>query len=312
MNGRRLTQLGARVAYLGVAVAVLAGLLGNRPLLLGGAAVGLLPVFSMVALVRPDGKVSLILPRRLQAGAPAELQVHFTRPGQPSAPDRHFGHRGSVADTPAHLGPLAAGAQTRTTFKVIPVMRGVVQQVGVHIEARDPLGLAVTNLLATPDDRTRIVHPAVVGCPALPGTQTDRVAEFAGLRGWQSGDQPRDVDWRATARRPGSAPAVRLWEEAPIRGGNFSLGLIGAADPSTNERIAELAAAALRQAIVRHDTFTLRWAGGEQTAPRLEPLLDVLALHPRPAEGPSIPLPGCDLIIGPITARRAAARVCGG
>jgi uncharacterized protein (DUF58 family) len=309
MNGRRLTPLGARVTYLGFAIAVLAGLLGNRPLLLAGVALGLLPLVSAAALPRPFGQTRLMTPYRMTAHSPVSIMVQFDRPsGRSSAPLTLSVKSDLWKTVPARLGPLAAGTQTRTTFELVPPTRGIVRQVGVHLEARDPLGLAYISLLASPNHQTRIIHPAAVSCPPLPLYSAERIPEFAGLRGWQPGDQPRNVDWRATARRPGTAPVVRLWEETETRGGTFTVGVVSTADPEVNDRIAELAAAAIRQALVTHDAVTLRWTDGELTAGRAEPLLDVLAEHPRlPETAPTVP-PGCDLLIGPPHAHAGTAR----
>lgn len=86
--------------------------------------------------------------------------------------------------------------------------RGIHRLGPVEITARDALGL-FERRFAVGEERRVSVYPRVralagtgVGVPALveaAGAGADR--EFDHLREYRSGDSPRDVDWRATAKR---------------------------------------------------------------------------------------------------------------
>jgi uncharacterized protein (DUF58 family) len=243
----------------------------------------------------------------MQAGVPTGLHVdHIRTSGRSGAPLQINVEIDGWAPLTAWSEAQAPDAKACLNFSVTPPARGLVSRWRIVTVARDPLGLAQTSatwLLGR--DQVRIVHPATVPAPPLPLRSASDVPEFSGLRGWQPGDRPRDVDWRATARRPSTAPVVRLWSETPSRGGEMVIGVGGGPDHPSCDRVAELAAAAVREAFRCCEHVTLRWAGGEATGRIAEPLLDALAEFPRIG----MPAPaGCDLLIVPATAAAVSVR----
>jgi uncharacterized protein (DUF58 family) len=255
------------------------------------------------------------LPHRLQAGVPAAVHLdHIRTRGWSGTPLYLQVDIEGWAPLTAWSDPQSPDAKACINFHVTPPARGVLRKCRILTMARDPLGLAAATAMWEPRfDRVTTVHPAIVSAPTLPLRPTSDVPEFSGLRGWQPGDRPRDVDWRATARRPSTTPVVRLWSETPSRGGELVIGVAGGQDPSACDRVAELAAAAVRDAFRRCEQVTLRWTGGEVTARLAEPLLDALAEFP--SVGMAAPA-DCDLLIVPsmTAAARAASiwRVDGG
>jgi len=295
---RRLTQLGARLLFFGVLTTLFGAAVGGRPLLALGVGIGLFPIMSLLTLPSPAGRTLTRMPRRMQAGVPARLHVdHIRGKGRSGAPLLIGVQIDGWPHMTAWSDAQAPDAKACVNFEATPPNRGVFRRLEIVTVARDPLGLAqasVTWVLA--GDKTHIVHPATVPAPALPLRPTMDVPEFSGLRAWQAGDRPRDVDWRATARRPSTTPVVRLWSETPSRGGEIVIGVAGGPDNESCERVAELAAAAVRDAFRRCEEVTLRWVGGEVTARLVEPLLDALAEYP--AIGMASPA-DCDLLIVP-------------
>jgi uncharacterized protein (DUF58 family) len=304
---RRLTPLGIRFTVYGLVAAGFSTMLGSRTLLAVSLGLALLPLLSFGWLPAPGGRTFLRLPTHLQAGVPAAVRVETTRRS-----DRAAGPMSIVVlvegwpGCAAWVEPQAAGTRVIADFTVVPPARGVVQRALVHMVSRDPLGLAEVrwSWSPRPEMLRRVVHPAAVGAPRLPSPATAPIPEFAGLRTWQAGDRPRDVDWRATARRPSTAPVVRLWSEQHSSGGELILGVGGGGDAAACERVAEVAAAVVRRAFATYDRVTLRWDGGEISGHHGEPLLDALAQVPVPGAGAPA---ATDLLIAPAAAAGAPA-----
>ena len=321
MNGsttgrrRRLTQLGVRFLFCGAITTAFAAAVGSRPLLVLGLGAGLLPLFCLATLPSPTGRTLIRLPPRLQAGVPATVHVdHIRGTGRSGAPLFIRVEIENWSPLTAWSEPQSPDAKACINFNVIPPARGLLRGCRIITMARDPLGLAAATITWAPrTDEVSVVRPAAVPAPALMLRATSDEAEFIGLRGWQPGDRPRDVDWRATARRPSTAPVVRLWSETPSRGGELVIGVAGGPDGQGCDRVAEIAAAAVRDAFRHFEQVTLRWDGGEVTGRVADPLLDALAMVP----GVGMPSPAdCDLLIVPssVAATRAASiwRVDGG
>lgn len=303
---RRLTALGARFLFFGAITTVFAAVVGSRPLLVLGLGAGLLPILSLLTLPSPAGRTLTRLPLRMQAGVPARLHVdHIRTSARSGAPLLIRVEVDGWAPMTAWSEAQAQDAKACMNFQATPPTRGLIRRWRIVTVTRDPLGLAAAAVTRTlTADQPSIVHPAVVAAPPLPLRPTTDEPEFSGLRGWQPGDRPRDVDWRATARRPSTAPVVRLWSQAPSRGGDLVIGVAGGPDSETCERVAEVAAAVVRDAFRHSEQVTLRWVGGEVTARLAEPLLDALAEVP--SVGMASPT-GCDLLIAPATTAPSAA-----
>jgi uncharacterized protein (DUF58 family) len=303
---RRLTPLGARLLFFGVLTTVFAAAVGGRPLLVLGLGTALLPILSLATLPRPAGLIHTRMPIRMQAGAPARMHVdHIRANGRSGAPLLIMVEIDGWAPLTAWSEAQAENAKACVNFQTTPPTRGILRRWRVVTVARDPLGLAAASVTwMMTGDRPHIVHPATVPAPAVPLRPTTDVPEFSGLRAWQPSDRPRDVDWRATARRPSTAPVVRLWSETPSRGGEMVIGVAGGPDDQSCDRVAEITAAAVRDAFRRCEQVTLRWTGGEVTSRLAEPLLDALAEVP--VVGMAAPT-DCDLLVVPSTAAAAGA-----
>ncbi len=122
--------------------------------------------------------------------------------------------------------PLRAVCPAKTaqalTYTVHPQQRGEFQWGDLQVRQRGPLGLAWRGW-TVPQKQTVAVYPDLVGLRSLSvklaiqstGSVRQRKrmgigTEFAELREYGIGDDPRFIDWKATARR--SAPLVRVLE----------------------------------------------------------------------------------------------------
>lgn len=166
-----------------------------------------------------------------------------------SAPDPYLA---TVRD---RASPGLPDYETDTTVGGDPVAyevdyeeRGVHHIGPVEVEARDTLGL-FTRTFDVGDERTVLVYPRIravawagVGLTALvasPGANVDR--EFDHLREYRPGDSPRDVDWRATAKR--DELIVAEYEE---RGGTAVLIAAGGPERHADTLAEAVASVALR------------------------------------------------------------------
>lgn len=154
-----------------------------------------------------DNKVTITVATKT---SPAQLQIY----------DRYPNQLGEIA-MPLRLD---CGAKTRShiTYTVHPRQRGEFKWGDLEVRQRGPLQLAWRSW-RMPQAQTVAVYPDLVGLEALSvqlaiqstGTlrQRKRIGigtEFAELREYGIGDDPRLIDWKATARR--SAPLVRVLE----------------------------------------------------------------------------------------------------
>ncbi|MEL7503898.1 MAG: DUF58 domain-containing protein [Cyanobacteria bacterium J06554_6] len=157
-----------------------------------------------------DNLVSLTL--RAQ-DAPADLQIYDRLPAE-------FDNFDTTAMPLRALSP-ANTAQT-LTYTVYPQQRGEFKWGDLQVRQRGPLGLAWRGW-TVPQAQTVAVYPDLVGLRSLSvklaiqstGSVRQRQrlgvgTEFAELREYGIGDDPRFIDWKATARR--SAPLVRVLE----------------------------------------------------------------------------------------------------
>ena len=117
---------------------------------------------------------------------------------------------------------LAANASQEFTYSVQPMRRGEFKWGEIQVRQLGPMGLAWHDW-KVPQTQTVAVYPDLVGLRslsirlALQSSGTMRQirsigigTEFAELREYAIGDDPRLMDWKATARR--SRPLVRVLE----------------------------------------------------------------------------------------------------
>jgi uncharacterized protein (DUF58 family) len=119
-------------------------------------------------------------------------------------------------------GQLAAGDTQTITYPVHPYRRGEYQWQGIAVRQLGAWGLAWQQWRVD-SAQTAVVYPDLVGLRALSirltlqSTGSLRQArkrgmgtEFSELRDYNSGDDPRAIDWKATARR--NRPLIRVLE----------------------------------------------------------------------------------------------------
>ncbi|MBT4985495.1 MAG: DUF58 domain-containing protein [Ilumatobacter sp.] len=121
--------------------------------------------------------------------------------------------RANATDYVARLSvaPLAPGTRSSTGYQLPTTVRGIVQLGPLDVEIRDPLGIATTTAVAAGTDsvtvapRTYLLKMPVLGQGQLGRhlvVQARRLGqgEFHGLRTYVDGDEPRSIDWKASAR----------------------------------------------------------------------------------------------------------------
>lgn len=206
---------GALAASLGILAAVAVVLLGLAVLVVFDAAWAA-PVRSLQlarggeTLLRQNEPGELTLDVRNPGGRPARLRVRDQWPPSAGA---------APAEQDVTVPP---GERRRVVLTLRPTRRGVRASAGVVVRSRGPLGLAarqgghrlpgsVQVLPAFPSRRylperlarLRQLDGAVIAPVRGQGT------EFDSLREYVVGDDPRSIDWRATARS--GSVAVRTW-----------------------------------------------------------------------------------------------------
>lgn len=112
---------------------------------------------------------------------------------------------------------LAAGASVRLTYRVRPRTRGFLRLGDVHLRSLGPLGLAWARATVPTDDAMR-VQPGAAGrlqsashavrhhlrdAGPRPTRRRGEGREFESLREYAKGDDPRTIDWKASARHGG-------------------------------------------------------------------------------------------------------------
>jgi len=121
--------------------------------------------------------------------------------------------RANATDYVARLSvaPLAPGTRSSAGYQLPTTVRGIVRLGPLDVEIRDPLGIATTTAVAagtgsvTVAPRTYLLKMPVLGQGQLGRhlvVQARRLGqgEFHGLRTYVDGDEPRSIDWQASAR----------------------------------------------------------------------------------------------------------------
>ncbi|MBW4575918.1 MAG: DUF58 domain-containing protein [Aphanothece sp. CMT-3BRIN-NPC111] len=123
---------------------------------------------------------------------------------------------------PVQKVSIPADSSQELTYTVSPLQRGEFNWGDIQVRQLSPWGLAWYDW-KIPESKKVAVYPDLMGLRSLSirltlqNTGTMRQArrlgigtEFAELREYRLGDDPRFVDWKATARRLGATPAASL------------------------------------------------------------------------------------------------------
>jgi len=241
-DGRRVTRRAIACTRRGWTIAgAAAGLLvGGRVLgadelsVLGLAAFGVVVLCVLwVVLARPHLAVERnVTPARLHVGDLGRADLRCSPTGS-----RATGLL-DVVETIADgawrarflLAPIASGSETSPAYRIPTDRRGVLALGPTRVAVTDPLGLARRGHVVSPREevlvrpRVHIIVPPVLGAGrrlahdddrSPRAAATDATGEFLAVRPYETGDDPRRVHWRSSARTDDLM--VRQFE-APRRG----------------------------------------------------------------------------------------------
>jgi uncharacterized protein (DUF58 family) len=219
-----LTGRAAALAF-GAVVVVFLAPLGGRMVLVAAAGLALVVVTDLVLAASPrsvelhrDGDTSTRL------GEPAEIALVTVNQGSRRLRARlRDAWPPSAGATPRSFRvELDPGASARLRSTLVPHRRGERNAAGVTIRSVGPLGVAARQRTRSAPWTVRVL-PAFTSRRLLPeklarlreldGSVSTVVrgqgSEFDSLREYVVGDDPRSIDWRATARR--ADLVVRTW-----------------------------------------------------------------------------------------------------
>jgi uncharacterized protein (DUF58 family) len=274
-----LTGRAALAAAAGVVVVFLLPLAGATVLAVAAALV----VLVLVDLVLAASPRSLGLEHTgatsTRLGEPAEVTLTVTNTGSRTlrAQVRDAWPPSAAATPRSWRIEVGGGEQARMTSTLVPTRRGQRSAAGVTVRALGPLGLAGRQR-TRPAPWTIRILPAFTSRRLLPeklarlreldgsvvAVVRGQGAEFDSLRAYVAGDDPRSIDWRATARR--GDVVVRTWRPERDRQvlivldtGRTSAGRVGGAPRFESSLDATLLLAALarhagdRVGLLAHD-----------------------------------------------------------
>jgi uncharacterized protein (DUF58 family) len=212
----RLVQLAAIAALCAVATVPLPALVA--PMLAFAAIVIALGLADLYTSRRdPAPKLERVLPERMVKGRPATLLYVLSRP------DGGVTSLRVLDELPADLGGdllidemrLSRNETREVSREIVPLRRGIHDLGPTFILWRSRLGLlrlratkasagtiAVLSPASAPERRVGLSHKSLRDELGMrPRPARGEGAEFESLREYVSGDDPRHLDWRATARR---------------------------------------------------------------------------------------------------------------
>ena len=209
----------------GAATLALGRLFGLVELYVVGVSMPVALVLAMIIVRRPLGLVvrRSVNPARPCAGESAwvEVSIEAIRKS-PLCRIRDANDSGPSAEI--DVAPLQLGNTTHTRYGLPVRRRGVVTIGPATVEITDPLGLASRRAVVA-DRQQVVVLPrwTRVELPRLGSTEGDltsslarslarsgRSDEFTGVREYAPGDDPRRINWKATAR--GDIPLVNTYD----------------------------------------------------------------------------------------------------
>jgi len=189
----------------------------------------------MLFLVLASGVLSELCLRRLEVRRAAPPAVHAGSPylmgislsnRKRRLPSFSVEVEDLVAERPidkrCYFLKLPAGRTQETAYRHVIARRGRHRLSGFRLSTKFPFGL-IQKSRDVADPLDLLIYPALVkvpeallrGFPARAGVgrvkSRARSGDFAGLRDFRPGDEPRDIHWRTTARR--GFPFVRESED---------------------------------------------------------------------------------------------------
>ncbi|MEZ4216944.1 MAG: DUF58 domain-containing protein [Myxococcota bacterium] len=188
-------------------------------LAIGGAALAAIALFDLAQLAAaPPPEVARALPARALVRRPARLAlVVRSRAARSLAIEVVDELPRDVAPTDPHAGPLhlAPDAEIEIEVDVVPTVRGLRELGAPVVLVHSPLGLwtrrvegARGALLDVGPDTTKLprsealdARRALAALGIRPVRKRGEGSDFEALREYVPGDDPRHVDWKATARR---------------------------------------------------------------------------------------------------------------
>ncbi len=179
---------------------------------------------------RPRADLRAAHTDRVCAGETLPVEIEVTNSGRKTARDwRVIAHRlpPHIELEPAHgapVLPLKSGEKARLTLKLRAAQRGIFTVRGWRVETSFPFGL-LNAAQVFAEERKLLVFPAFTPLTQLdiptgrrhhPGgvalvSHLGESMEYLGNREYREGDNPRDIDWRATARL--QKPILREYRE---------------------------------------------------------------------------------------------------
>jgi uncharacterized protein (DUF58 family) len=184
---------------------------------------------------------------------------------------------GEPIDKRCYFLKLPSLRTQETAYRHTPPRRGRHRLTGFRLVTKFPFGL-IQRAREIADPAELIVYPALIlppvslvrALPARPGAGRDRgrsrQGEFAGLRAYRDGDDPRDIHWRSSARRGITLVREHDDEEAQQATVIFDNAPDGARDPAAFERAVSEAAGICVELLHRGFSVGLVMRGGEVTA----------------------------------------------
>lgn len=166
----------------------------------------------------PSLRLQRRLPERLQVGSRVRVAIEVTNPGaRPLRVDVYDELPRDLAPRdPVFLDVDVAPGETRVLpYPVAPGVRGDRRLGPIAALARSPLGLLRRRVLAGEGQSLRVLpdtgrflptgalspKQVLASLGVKPSRQRGEGMEFESLRDYVPGDDPRRIDWRATARR---------------------------------------------------------------------------------------------------------------
>lgn len=210
------TRHGWMTLALGVAAAVVGRIFGLIELFVIGAAAFLAVLIAVLASRRTPPLLELrriARPPIVPVGEPARVDLSLRNPGRHRAPPlRLWEPVGSRGGAPMQVAAIPAGEAVTAAYRIPTVKRGPVVIGPLQAERTDLLGLCRRTWIVAEADEVLVV-PRILPLP-MPSagsagrlgqhlktrTWGQRGAEFHALRPYVNGDDPRVINWKASAR----------------------------------------------------------------------------------------------------------------